>query len=156
MKNRWKMYALGILVATNLVACSDSADANENNDSNNNGKDVGVVSGDVGNAGVDKDVGNVGQTDVGGEDTGTTSDVGEAADTGNQPASGLSGVWAQQTVMSSISKVPVVGQVTTATKTIQKVVISGTGPDYIVRSTPCAVEMESSSTLVKTVVPDAF
>lgn len=160
MKNRWMMCAVGILMATTLVACGEPADVNENN---KNGQDVGTSAKDVGNSDGADDVNNGGvQSDAGGdvgpEDSGTKDDAGASTDTdGTNPSDdGLSGVWAQLTVMSSLSKVPIIGQVTTATKTIQKVVISGTAPNYTVRSTPCKVDMESSSSSVKTVVPDAF
>ncbi len=150
MTNRWMVCVVGSLLATALIACGDSTDAEDGQR-----QDVGETVQDVGGGEdtenpSDDDAGDVG----GGEDTGDPSDE----DTGETewPTEGLNGVWAQQTVMSSLSKVPVVGDVTTKTITIQKVVIGGTAPDYTVQSTPCSVEMESSSTVVKTIVPDAF
>ncbi len=164
MKNRLMTCAVGILVATAFVACGDSADANDGNneqvqdvgttpkDTGGNGDtDTGGASADVGNTEVPEDAGIKPDADIK-NDAGNPTDTGEIV----QPTGGLSGFWAQQTVMSSLSKVPIIGQITTATKTIQKVVISGTSPNYTVTSTPCTVEMESSSSSVKTVVPDAF
>lgn len=68
----------------------------------------------------------------------------------------LGGTWAHRVVQSSISRVPVVGDVSSATISYMLTEIEQTGESLTLRSRVCAVEVESSSRMVRTVIPEAF
>lgn len=68
----------------------------------------------------------------------------------------VSGKWAQKVVNSSISKVPVVGKVTTDSIGYLLLDITQDGEDLTITSEVCDVRIDSSVKKVRTVVPQSF
>ena len=68
----------------------------------------------------------------------------------------LSGKWAQKVVNSSISKVPVVGKVTTDSVGYLLLDIEQDADELTITSTVCDLRIDSSVKKVRTIVPDRF
>ncbi|MGM0557546.1 MAG: hypothetical protein ACQEVA_14270 [Myxococcota bacterium] len=74
----------------------------------------------------------------------------------SQKVTDVSGTWAQKVVNSSISKVPVVGEVTTDSVGYLLLDIQQDGDDLTITSELCDVRIDSSVKKVRTVVPQSF
>jgi len=87
-----------------------------------------------------------------------------SADTSSRPPD-PTGHWAQKTVMTGISKVPVVGKVTSTTTTYQLVEITrnndasadgGEGTDIQLSANVCELNLSNNSSLVHPEIPEPF
>lgn len=65
----------------------------------------------------------------------------------------VSGTWAQLQVQTSIVTIPVAGNVTSTTVAILRVNIEQDRRKLVVQTTPCAVDVDSEVTMVKTIIP---
>lgn len=121
----------------------------------------GAASDDNSNAGIDGDTDEK-QEETESEGTGNDEEVDDnktdpSANGGDhQPLDSIVGIWAQRSVMSSFSEMPIIGSTQTRTIAIQKLVISGEGPNYTMRSQPCSVELDSGTTMVEMIIPNGF
>lgn len=68
----------------------------------------------------------------------------------------LSGVWSKKVVTTSVSRVPVVGKVTTETTTLQRVDVEQDGASIVMVNRVCDIDIESSVSAVRTIIPDTF
>ncbi len=84
------------------------------------------------------------------------SDTDTAAEAPPAGAPDLRGTWAQKVVTTAISKVPIVGKVTTRTVAVQRVRIEGTAPNLRMRTEVCDIGVNSSIDSVKTTIPRRF
>jgi hypothetical protein len=82
----------------------------------------------------------------------TTTDTGP--DTSN--LADPSGTWAQWTLTSSLTQVPVVGQATSTAGAILLLQVTGQGATAGVTGKVCTLELTSGTTLVQTIAPKAF
>lgn len=98
--------------------------------------------------------------DAGGEATADTAtgdaDASSALRVDSLQAVDLSGVWAEKTVQTSVTDVPVVGQVEARSITHRRVEIDQRGDTLDLRSTLCDTSVESNSSAVQTIIPDAY
>ena len=68
----------------------------------------------------------------------------------------LNGIWAQKIVNTSLSKIPIVGRVTTVTTSYLRVEIDQDGEELRLDSEVCHLEIDSSQDSVRTIVPPRF
>lgn len=67
----------------------------------------------------------------------------------------LVGRWAQKQVQSSLTEVPFVGETVATTSTLLLLDITADGSGYTITQTVCAIDLDSGTELVTTVLPDA-
>lgn len=68
----------------------------------------------------------------------------------------LAGRWAQKQVTTSVTRVPVVGEVRSRTETLLLVDIVQRGADLELTTEVCAISIRNRPNLVRTTIPDAF
>ncbi len=68
----------------------------------------------------------------------------------------VAGLWGRKVTMAALSQVPVVGTVFVETIALQRMEIKESGGAWEIGLEICALRMESTSTLVQTLFPDAF
>jgi hypothetical protein len=68
----------------------------------------------------------------------------------------ISGAWAQRVVTTAISDVPIVGEVTTQTISLQKVNVAQKGAKLELTTQVCAIDVNSSVDVIETHIPDRF
>ena len=95
-------------------------------------------------------------------DTSTPDAASEDADTGpldttpDAVAAGpLVGRWGQKQVQSSLTEVPFVGETVATTSTLLLLDVVASGEGYTITQTVCAIDLDSGTDLVTTVLPDA-
>jgi hypothetical protein len=103
---------------------------------------------------VDADAGAADDADVQGSSP-DASDGGQGRPDA-QALADVSGTWAQRLHVSSISDVPLVGEVNSTTISTLRLSVEQSGADLSVTTETCDVEIVSSADLVETIIPDAF
>ncbi len=73
-----------------------------------------------------------------------------------QPIPELAGTWAEKRVLATIDTLPGIGQVEGASTLVSRLEIEQNGPDLTVKATTCSISINSGSTVVETMFPDAF
>lgn len=68
----------------------------------------------------------------------------------------LSGTWAEKSVQTSVTDIPIVGEVEARTITHRRIQIEEGGETVELRSELCGTKIESNSDAVRTVIPDAY
>jgi hypothetical protein len=109
--------------------------------------------GSGGTTGGSEDAGASARNDAGGD---TDTDGSSPLRLGSIQAVDLSGIWAEKTVQTSVTDVPVVGQVEGRTITHRRLEVDQRGDTVDLRSTLCGTSVESNSNAVQTVIPDAY
>jgi hypothetical protein len=79
-----------------------------------------------------------------------------AQKTAPQSLPDVSGTWAQMVVTTAVSDVPIVGEVTTRTVSLQKVGIAQTGATLELTTQVCDIDVASSVDVIETHIPDRF
>ncbi|MEZ4462918.1 MAG: hypothetical protein R3E66_24955 [bacterium] len=67
----------------------------------------------------------------------------------------ISGTWAQLQVQTSVVTIPIAGDITSTTVALLRVEIAQNNKKLTVRTTPCAVDVDSEIDMVKTVIPQS-
>lgn len=78
------------------------------------------------------------------------------ADADESVVPAIEGVWAQKLVYGAINDIPAVGQTNGTTTTIQRVELQRSGTALTMMTEPCAIEIDDGTTVINTIVPDAF
>ena len=73
-----------------------------------------------------------------------------------EPLPDLSGQWAQLQVTTSISKIPVVGEVVSTTSSLLILSVEQTGEKLSIKEQICDIKIESTAKRVQTLIPPAF
>lgn len=68
----------------------------------------------------------------------------------------VSGLWAQKVVTTTLSDVPIVGEVTSRTVSLQLVDVRQDGADLELNSRTCSIDVNSSVSVIRTEIPDRF
>lgn len=94
-------------------------------------------------------------------DTGPATDVQEPTDTDIFAVDAvesveLSGTWAAKSVQTSVTDIPVVGEVEAETITHRRITLEQRGATVELRSELCKSAIQSNSSSVRTVIPDAY
>jgi hypothetical protein len=79
-----------------------------------------------------------------------------AQESGSPNLPDVSGMWAQKVVTTAISDVPIVGEVTTQTISLQKVDIAQNGAKLELTTQVCSIDVNSSIDVIETHIPDRF
>ncbi|MFP4597071.1 MAG: hypothetical protein ACLFVJ_02400 [Persicimonas sp.] len=88
-----------------------------------------------------------------------TTPAGTVAQDGDQEADDLpdvSGLWAQKVVTTTLSDVPIIGDVTSRTVSLQLLEIHQDGADLELTSRTCSIDVNSSVSVIRTEIPDRF
>ena len=72
------------------------------------------------------------------------------------PLPDVRGAWAQEQLTTSVSKIPIVGEVTSTTRALLLLQIEQRGAQLTVHERICDVEITSTASRVRTIVPRAF
>ena len=73
----------------------------------------------------------------------------------DEPPPDVAGTWAQLQVQTSVVSIPVAGDITSTTVALLRVAIAQDNRKLTVRTTPCAVDVDSEIDMVKTVIPQS-
>lgn len=68
----------------------------------------------------------------------------------------ISGTWAQEFVTTSISQIPILGEMRAATRTLLRMEIDQTGGEATIRARVCSIEVGGGGGVIRTIVPDAL
>lgn len=164
----------GLALVAGLAACGDDGDDSAvpqpNDTVTNNGGGTTTNNGGgttTNNGGGGTTTNNGGGTTMNNGGGGTTTNNGGGGTTtnndddtttnNNTPQPGeLTGKWAQLVVTSSLADVPFEGTVTTTTSSMLLIDVTHTGDQLQLRTSTCAVNMNSTSNSVETIIPPAF
>lgn len=68
----------------------------------------------------------------------------------------IAGRWGQLLVQTSVTRVPMVGRVTSTTRTLLLLDITQEGADLEIETRVCSIEIANRPNLVRTIIPEAF